>query len=87
MDAFEARLDVTPRRLEAYIERALAGRERLHSSELGFDGVDDFIVLERIHEVGTGPLAARYDFAHAEGRLKNEWIDRTAFTISRRENG
>ena len=87
LDAFEARLDVTPRRLEVYIERALAGRERLHSSELPVDDVDDFVVLERIHEVATGPLAARYEIAEAPGRLSSEWIDRPAFTIRRRAHG
>jgi hypothetical protein len=84
LDAFELRTTVTPERLSAYVERGLVGKTEAGPSDFPLENVDDFLLFERLHQVGLSPLDYRYEFLELAEPAANEWIERRAFVIRRR---
>jgi hypothetical protein len=84
LDAFEARVAVTPAVIRTYLDRALGGQDGIDSAALPLETLDDFLIIERIHEVAHPPLDAEFLIEPLPGSLTSEWIDRSAFRIARR---
>lgn len=85
IDAFEAYINVTPARLEQYVEDALGDADEVSASAFPVTNVEQFLLFERLHEAGLGSLAQRYEFEVAQGIVDNGWIERRAFVLRRRE--
>lgn len=84
LDIFEARIAITPAMIRDYLERVFAGRQAIDSDALPIETLDDFLVVERIHEVTHPPLNAEYRMELLPGTMTTDWIERQAFRISRR---
>ena len=84
VDAFDARVSVTPERLEAFVEAALGEADEVRGADLPVATLDDFLLFERLHETGLHPLAARYEFQEESAALATDWVERRDFTIRRR---
>ena len=85
VDEFEDRIAITPGRLARYVEAALAGASEIGVEALPVNDVEDFLMFERLHEAALGPLAARYEIELGEGTVANEWVERRALLLRRRE--
>lgn len=87
VDAFDARTAVSADRLEAFVEAALDGSDELRAADLPARDLDDFLVIERLHEAGLHPLGDLYEFEEGEGMLVTDWVERRNFTIRRKRAG
>jgi hypothetical protein len=87
IDAFELRVGVTPDRLSAYVERALGDKSEAAPDDFPMVSVDDFLLFERLHQVGLAPLDQHYEFAELETTAANDWIERRDFRVRRRGGG
>ena len=85
VDAFQLRVSVTPQRLATYVNMALGSRDALHAADFPVRSLDEFLLFERLHEVGLAPLDESFAFEEAEGEIANDWVARRAFTIRRRQ--
>lgn len=85
VDYFSARVGVTPAKLSAYIERGLGEKEEAGPEAFPVAHIDDFILFERLHEVGLAPLDRLYEFVEREGDSANDWIERRDFVVRRKE--
>lgn len=85
IDAFELRVGITPERLSAYVETALADKAEAGPADFPLKDVDDFLLFERLHHVGLTPLSDRYEYIEQGGMADNEWVERRAFVVRRRE--
>ena len=85
VDYFAARVGVTPARLADYVERGLGERGEAGPEAFPVADIDDFILFERLHEVGLAPLDQHYEFVETDGSRANDWIERRDFLIRRRE--
>lgn len=84
VDAFELRVGISPDRLAAYVEKALAEKSEAEAADFPLQDVDDFLMFERLHQVGLAPLDRRYEFVELSDLAANDWIERRAFIVRRR---
>lgn len=84
IDNFELRVSVTPERLSAYVERALGQKSEAGPSDFPLADIDDFLLFERLHQVGLSPLDQDYEFVELPGTATNDWIERRSFRVRRR---
>jgi hypothetical protein len=84
IDAFELRVGVTPDRLSAYVERALGDKTEAGPDDFPMADIGDFLLFERLHQVGLAPLDKHYEFAELEANAANDWIERRDFRVRRR---
>ncbi|MDP4024576.1 DUF5716 family protein [Methylobacterium sp. NEAU 140] len=85
--AFRRRTTVTPETMAAFVEARLGRRGALRGSGIAIDGVDDFVVFQRLREIDLlfeGRLGARYGVTHLTDRLANGWLDCPDFLLERR---
>ncbi len=85
VDFFADRVGVTPKKLADYVERGLGAEVEAGPEAFPVTDIDDFILFERLHEVGLAPLDRFYEFVETEGSNRNDWIERRDFRIRRRE--
>lgn len=86
IDRFELRVGVTPARLSAYVERGLGDKVEASSDDFPLADIDDFLLFERLHQVGLAPLDQDYEFIETSEIIANDWIERHAFVVRRRQN-
>jgi hypothetical protein len=84
LDEFEERVAVTPERLERYVEATLLDGVEALAAAFPVHDVEQFLLFERLHEVGLGQLSERYELEQAEGVVANGWVERQAFVLRRR---
>jgi hypothetical protein len=85
-EEYARRLIVTPQRIAAFIERALAGRDRVRADEIEIGTVDDFVVFQRLRETDVmfdGLLAGRWQVLRSEVYTENDWEAFPDFEIVR----
>lgn len=85
VDAFELRVGISPDRLSAYVEKALAEKSEAGAADFPLQDIDDFLMFERLHQVRLAPLDRRYEFVELPELAANDWIERRAFIVRRRE--
>lgn len=85
IDAFEARIRVTPARLEQYVEDTLGDEVEATGEAFPVTSVEQFLLFERLHEAVQGGLAKRYQIELLEGMMDNAWVERRAFLLRRLE--
>ncbi|WEK52230.1 MAG: DUF5716 family protein [Candidatus Kaistia colombiensis] len=85
LDEFESRVTITPERLERYVEATLAGAAEAPAAAFQVHDVEQFLLFERLHEVGLGELSERYELESVDGVVANGWVERQAFVLRRRE--
>ena len=85
VDYFSARVGVTPAKLSAYVERSLGEKDEAGPEAFPVAHIDDFILFERLHEVGLAPLDRLYEFVEKEGDSANDWIERRDFVVRRKK--
>lgn len=81
------RTRVTSRRVQEFIEGSLGKSEAVRGSDIRIADVDDFVVFQRLRELGSifdGALARHYEIHHLDERCRNDWIDCQNFEIRRR---
>lgn len=82
----QARITMTPDKLAAFAEKALAGRDSAIGSLIPIDGLDDFLAFERLREIAAfadGVLADRYQVDILPGIIDNQWIRCRDFVLRR----
>jgi hypothetical protein len=84
LDAFEARIAVTPERLERYVESVLADETEVPAHAFPVESVEQFLLFERLHEAALGQLSERFQIAPVEGIVANDWVERPDFVLRRR---
>ncbi len=84
LDAFDERVRVTPARLAAYIDHAMAQGDEVVARDLPVESVDDFLAFERLHEAGLAPLDGRYIYEELSEQVANDWVERKDFVIRRK---
>jgi hypothetical protein len=83
---FDKMVRMTPARLSAFIESKIADREKLSSSEIVIDSIEElfaFRYLPGLVETGNSAKIGAYRVVLEEGRTDNEWINLRAFRIER----
>lgn len=85
VDVFAARVGVTPAKLSDYVERGLGEQDEAGPDAFPVANVDDFILFERLHEVGLAPLDRFYEFVEIDGDSANAWLERRDFKVRRKE--
>jgi len=84
--AFQDRTTMTPTKVAAYLERALAGRAELDAAAFPIQTIDDFLAFERLREIPSmadGVLARAYALVPAPGLVENDWIRCANFVVRR----
>lgn len=84
--AYHERARVTPEKLLAYIERAMAGRVSLTAADLPLETLDDFFVFERLRDLpylADGAFRSRYRLEVTDGWFTSAWIECPDFRIRR----
>lgn len=83
---FDKLVRVTPSRMTAFIDAKIEGREKIHSSEIGVETIEELLVFRALPaELATserariGPYVVTID----DGRTQNEWIDVPSFHVER----
>ena len=84
VDEFERRMSIGPIRLGAFLDEALGPSSEIKAGELPAEGVDDFLLLERLHEAGLGELAHRFDVEAVGGTMANEWLEAPDLVVRRK---
>lgn len=84
LDAFEARIAVTPERLERYVESVLADETEVPANAFPVESVEQFLLFERLHEAALGQLSERFQIEPVEGVVANDWVERPDFVLRRR---
>lgn len=85
IDEFEDRISVTPARLQRYVEAALGDGVEADGSAFPVTDVEEFLLFERLHEAGLGTLGDKYEIVAGDEAMSNEWVERRALTVHRRE--
>ncbi|WP_082655523.1 Wadjet anti-phage system protein JetA family protein [Aureimonas sp. D3] len=86
-EEYVRRTRVTPERLSAYLETALAGRPEMRGRDMPIESVDDFVAFQRLREIPSifnGTLARSYEIELLTERCSNDWITCQDFLIRRR---
>jgi hypothetical protein len=85
---YRERMLVTPDRIRAYLVRALVGRTVARAADLPLNGLDDFIVFERLPMMGglgDDDLAREFSVVtDPTMTFSNPWISCPDFTVRRR---
>ncbi|MGG5823646.1 Wadjet anti-phage system protein JetA family protein [Falsiroseomonas sp. HW251] len=88
LQAYRERMDVTPAKARAYLDRALDGRKEARASELPLATLDDFVVFERLAVLpwlGDGDLTSQYTIQQLPGpQFCNDWLSCADFIVTRR---
>ena len=85
-EAYAARLAVTPTRVAEFVEQVLGAKDRIEGVGIPVLTVDDFIVFQRLREIGymfDGYLSGRYNVELLPGHGENGWMVFPNFAISR----
>jgi hypothetical protein len=88
--AFDRLVRVTPARMTAFIDAKIAGRARIHSSEITVESIDELLAFRNLPASVSTPSSAEvgpYRIILEDGRTANEWIDLQAFRIERTAAG
>ncbi len=85
IDLFELRVGITTSRLSAYVERGLGDKIEAGPEDFPLADIDDFLLFERLHQVRLAPLDQHYEFFETGGIAANDWIERRAFVVRRRQ--
>lgn len=83
---YAKRVAVSPKRIQDFLVRVLEGRTAIRGSEIPVEGVDDFVVFQRLRDVPfmfDGLLAREFQVTLLERRAANEWLDFPDFEIRR----
>ena len=82
---FDAMVRLSPSRLKAFIEEKLGDRERLLSSEIPIDSIQDLFAFRALPTgvFGGVKIIGPYRVVPEEGCTENEWIGLPAFRIER----
>lgn len=85
-DAYRLRTTVTPETVAAFVEGLLRDRAAVRGSQIRIEGVDDFVVFQRLRELDMlfeGRLSERYRLIHLKDRVANGWLDCPDFVVER----
>ena len=82
---FEAAVRVTPSRLRAFIDEKMTDRDRVLSSEISIESIQDLFAFRFLPMAafGKSKVFGPYRVVLEEGRTDNEWISLPAFRIER----
>lgn len=83
---YHERARITPEKLVAYLERAMAGRDAVEAAELPLATLDDFFVFERLRDLpylADGGFRGHYRLELTGGWFVSEWIACPDFRIRR----
>jgi hypothetical protein len=83
--AFDAMVRVTPARLKAFIDQKIGDRDRVQSTEISIDSIQDLFAFRSlpIGMFGESKIFGPYRVVVEDGRTDNEWINMPAFRIER----
>lgn len=84
---FRRRTTVTPETMTAFVEARLGKAVSLRGSQIAIEGVDDFVVFQRLREIEVlfdARLRDRYAVVRLPERLANGWLDCPDFLLERR---
>lgn len=85
IDEFEQRIAVTPERLERYVDATLHTASEADANAFPVPDLEHFLLYERLHEVGQGELADKYEMVLLDDDIANDWVVRRNFLVRRRE--
>ncbi len=86
---YHERARITPEKLVAYLERAMAGRDTVAAAELPLATLDDFFVFERLRDLpylADGGFRGHYRLELTGGWFVSAWIACPDFRIRRVES-